>query len=148
MFSWLPLLLSGTDREAELIHGTAKAILYYVSPILFVLLYYVLPSPYGKLATPRWNQLLGPTIPARLAWFLFELPNLIWATATLWDCYFRRKLETDDSPPGICGLLLFGFFVIHYIRRTLWYPWKMSPSATPSSAGVVLNALAYTIVNG
>ena len=58
------VLLSGTADEAAWIDAVACTLLYYISPLLFVLLYFVLPSPYGKLATPAWNKLLGPRIPA------------------------------------------------------------------------------------
>ena len=159
--SWISLILSGTPAEAHLIQSIAQALLYYISPLLFALLYFVLPSPYGKLATPSWNQRLGPALPACWAWFLFELPNLLWAVVTAWKHGQAQQrslsvplLEGASSSPSpsslpVCSYILFGFFVVHYIRRALLYPLQLSSSrASPTSLGVTLNAMAYTTVNG
>lgn len=146
--SFLSLLLSGTPQEAQLVESTARVILYYLSPALFVLLYVCLPSPYGKLATPTWNQRLGPSLPARWAWFLFEVPNLLWAAVILWKHVQQQTAQQRQDSSLVCNYILYAFFVVHYLRRTLWYPLQMSPRATPTSLGVVLNALAYTTVNG
>jgi len=164
--TWFTLILSGTAEEAELIHNIANSLLYYISPILFVLLYFVLPSPYGKLNTSHWKNLLGPGIPSRWAWFLFEVPNLLWVVATLWK-HRRHSLtlqkqqtnislimtatdkEVDDDDVSFIGnYILLGFFTLHYLRRTLWYPYRMSPHAKPVPSGVVLSAMSYTSVNG
>ena len=140
-------LLSGTPTEAAVIQSMAHSVLYYISPLLFVGLYCVVPSPYGKLATPQWDQWLGPTLPARVGWCLFESPNLAWAMVVL-----RQHIRTTNSQPihadMVCNYVLYAFFVVHYLRRTLWYPWKMSPRATPTSLGVIASAMAYTVVNG
>lgn len=153
--SWISsLILSGTPAEAHLIQSIAQALLYYISPMLFALLYFVLPSPYGKLATPSWNQRLGPALPACWAWFLFELPNLLWAVVTAWKHGQAQQrslpaLEEASSPSLVCNYILFGFFVVHYIRRALLYPLQLSSSrASPTPLGVTLNAMAYTTVNG
>ena len=146
--SWISSILSGTPDEAQLIQATARTLLYYISPALFLLLYFVLPSPYGKLATPTWNKLLGPSIPARWAWFWFELPNLLWAAATTWNHMQIHPSTGREEESLACNYILFGVFVIHYIRRALLYPMQLSPRASPSSLGVVLNAMAYTTVNG
>ena len=145
----IALILSGTSAEADMIEAVASALLYYISPFLFVLLYFVLPSPYGKLATPAWDKVLGPSLPAKWAWFLFELPNLIWAVVTAWQHYTQQQDGSEDASSSLtCNYILYAFFVLHYIRRDLIYPLQLSPRASPTPAGVILNAMAYTTVNG
>eukprot|EP00977_Amphora_coffeiformis_P012168 scaffold2992_cov214-Amphora_coffeaeformis.AAC.50 len=158
--TWFKLILSGTAQEAELIHNTASTLFYYVSPILFVLLNYMLPSPYGKLTTSRWGSILGPVVPARLAWFLFEVPNLLWVVATVWKHYLGSQQEQSSSTTlttmtggedsSLVGnYILLGFFTLHYLRRTIWYPWRMmSLQAKPVPLGIILSAMSYTSVNG
>lgn len=150
---WYSLILSGKPEEGAWIDATATTLLYYISPLLFVLLYFVLPSPYGKLMTPQWQSVLGPAVPAPVAWFLFELPNLLWVGATVWNHRYHRAAAV--SPSGMttndnrtCSYILLGFFIVHYIRRALVYPWRMSSRARPVPFGVILNAVAYTSING
>jgi hypothetical protein len=144
--SWRSVLLAGTAEEAALIDQTARFILCYLSPFLFLILYAVVPSPYGKLITPTWQKILGPSLPAPLAWLLFELPNLAWAGVILTRHVVSTSLDGTSLSPS--NYLLVGFFVVHYIRRALWYPLQMSPGAKAVPLGVVINALVYTSLNG
>jgi steroid 5-alpha-reductase len=145
--SWRSIPLSGTAEEEALIDQTARFILCYLSPFLFVVLYAVVPSPYGKLITPTWQRIMGPALPAPLAWFLFELPNLAWAGIVVARHLVSAK-SLDNTSQSPCNYLLVAFFVIHYFRRTIWYPLQMSSRAKAVPLGVVVNALAYTSVNG
>lgn len=156
------IILAGSRDEAEFIDSTARIVLYYVSPIIFLILYGLVPSPYGKLATSsKWQAWLGPSLPARWAWFLFELPNLAWATVIAYNHLKNHVLLSaaaaanddnkkfrNDETTLVGNYILFGVFVVHYIRRTLWYPWQMSSKVKPVQLGILLSALAYTTING
>lgn len=63
------------------------------------------PVYYGRLSSSISKILIEP----KLAWFLFEVPNLIWVT------YFALY---RDMPFSV-GILL---FTIHYINRDIIYP--------------------------
>ena len=63
------------------------------------------PIYYGRLSGSISKVLFNP----KLAWFLFEVPNLIWVL------YFFLFRDASVS----LGLLL---FVIHYINRDILYP--------------------------
>lgn len=156
--TWVPvhLLLSGSPQEAAWIDQISSAILYYVSPAIFLVLFFLIPSPYGKLETPLSRTVLGSfTLPARLSWCVFEMPNLIWAIAVVVMLASsprhsitqqQQLLHQQLKAPNY---ILFGLFVIHYLRRALWYPWIiMSPRAKPVPLAVFLSAISYTTVNG
>ena len=153
---WFPLILSGTADEAELIHNMASTLLCYISPVIFVLLYAVLPSPSGKLTTSCWGNILGPVVPARWAWFLFEVPNLLWVVATVWVHHLTSQQSSSATPTTgendnslVGNYILLGLFTLHYLRRTIWYPWRMmSSQAKPVPLAVILSAVSYTSVNG
>lgn len=83
----------------------------------------------------------GPSIQPRLAWFLFESPNLLWAIHT---CFFQPA----TSEHQVAAIILFGFFVLHYIQRDLVYPWLLSPRTKPVPTAVVMSALLFTSFNG
>ena len=95
---------------------------------------------WGKTLEQRtwWH---GPSIEPRLAWFLFESPNLLWAIYTY--CF---QSSQNDQP--LAAYILFGFFVVHYIQRDLVYPWLLSPRTKSVPAAVVMAALLFTSFNG
>ena len=85
---------------------------------------------YGRLANSFVNVYLNP----KLAWFLFEIPNLLWAA------YF---LFYKNEP------LSFGFalFIIHYLNRDILYPLTLK-TTTKVPLEIVLNAFIFTLANG
>jgi len=60
---------------------------------------------YGRLQ----NSFMKIYIPPKLAWFIFEVPNLLWAV------YF---IFVEGHP------LTYGYalFILHYINRDILYP--------------------------
>jgi 3-oxo-5-alpha-steroid 4-dehydrogenase 1 len=63
---------------------------------------------YGRLK----NSLFKLQVQPKLAWFLFEVPNLIWALYFIVYC-------NDSISLG------YGLFIIHYINRDIIYPLRM-----------------------
>jgi hypothetical protein len=76
------------------------------------------------------NLYLNP----KFAWFLFEIPNLLWAT------YFILY----KGHPLSFGFLL---FIIHYINRDIIYPLSLK-TTTKVPFEIALNAFIFTFANG
>lgn len=127
--------------EERLLHEKIAYVMIYVSLPVFLTLYYVLPAPWGKTlaidSKPWW---LGPLLPARISWFVFESPNLVWALI----CWKQRR-QVDMN---LASQILLSLFVLHYIRRAIVYPLTMSPKTKPMPAAIVLSAVSYCAFNG
>ena len=102
-----------SDQERKVISWIAWVNLISSFPI-FVILYFILPAPYGKFLPPNNDNnnkkkknddeptqqqqqqqqgffqqekiqwLYGPRFPAKWSWMVFESPNLIWALVCGW----------------------------------------------------------------
>lgn len=106
----------------------------------FVVLRYLMPSPWGKTMMSKQKQAtLGPRLPPRLSWFIFESPNLIWS----YLCWKERREDLD----GVNQLIL-SLFVLHYIQRDILYPLILSTNTKPMPLAVVALAFVYCNVNG
>ena len=106
----------------------------------FVVLRHLVPSPWGKtMLSKRRQALLGPLLPPRLSWFIFESPNLVWS----YLCWSERRQHVDRV-----NQLLLSLFVLHYIQRDLAYPLILSTNTKPMPLAVVLVAFVYCNVNG
>lgn len=85
---------------------------------------------YGRLK----NSVVKFELPPRLAWFLFEVPNLIWALYFLVVCQDGLSLG-------------YGLFILHYINRDIIYPLRMR-STNKVPIEIVLSAASFTFANG
>jgi 3-oxo-5-alpha-steroid 4-dehydrogenase 1 len=130
-------------EEEQRFHTWLSISAIIVSVPIFLLLYLVVPSPWGKTATNRLPSSLqlvfGPTVPARLAWFVYESPNLAWSLI----CFARRSRKLDRV-----NALLFSLYVVHYIQRTLLYPLIMKPGRKGIPLTTATIAFIYCNVNG
>lgn len=92
------------------------------------------PASYGRYAAS------GTSVPARLAWFLFESPNLL-VPACL-------TLLLPHAPLPTVNATLLMFFLIHYFHRALIYPFlRMPQTATSMPVSVVLAAAFFCCCN-
>jgi len=134
--------MSGPSYEEErLWHEQIACAIIFVSFPQFLTLYFLIPAPWGKtLSLERKPWWLGPLLPARWSWFVFESPNLIWAVV----CWYQRGPQTLP----IANIILLSLFVLHYIRRAIVYPLTMSSNTKAMPALVVLAALCYCTFNG
>lgn len=73
--------------------------------VLVVLLSHV-GSPYGRYS---WQH-PGVQLPARPAWFLQELPSMVWP---LYECVRPAAARLSSLPNRI----LLAMFLIHYMQR-------------------------------
>ena len=94
-----------------------------------------LPAPYGRHARPGW----GPTIPARVAWMMMELPSPL-----VLGGWFLFGGRTGDPLASIALALWVG----HYAYRAIAFPLLASPRAAPVPVSIVASAIAFNVVNG
>ena len=125
----------------------------------------------------RYRWWYGPKFNARLSWFLFECPNLIWSCY----CYYWYGLDgsslffLNPTPMSLAqgsgqmqvaektraitvfqnnqlivsaNLLLLLLFTLHYINRAIIYPLRMNSNSQDVPLIVTLSAMMVTIVNG
>lgn len=139
----------GWSREVEQAfhERLAWAVILSSIPIFFVLLF-VIPSPYGKTLRTDWY--LGPHLPARACWFLFETPNLIWCAVGLGQRMASRQSphEAPGWPPPWPNFILLVLFTLHYTQRTILYPLRMTTQSQPIPALVAALAIFFTTING
>lgn len=125
--------------EFQLNERIAKGMLLISIPT-FAILRYVMPSPWGKTLLSKERQaMLGPTLPPRISWFLFESPNLVWSFV----CWSEQRKDMDTAND-----LLLSLFVLHYIQRAIVYPLILSTNTKPIPLSVVVTAFIFCNVNG
>jgi 3-oxo-5-alpha-steroid 4-dehydrogenase 1 len=132
------LLNHPKQSEMEWIDTIAHWLIGYFIAI-FLILTFVIPSPWGKAFNTHKYWFLGPLIPAKAAWMFFESPNLFWSVI----CWYHRRNHVPLINVGLASL-----FVGHYIRRAIVYPLQMSSGSKPIPLVTVLSAFAFCTVNG
>jgi 3-oxo-5-alpha-steroid 4-dehydrogenase 1 len=109
--------------------------------VVFVILVSYGSAPYGRHLGSNFTRIpLGPALPAKVAWVLQELPNLVWVVYYL----LNADQWTCSSIPNMILLLL---FTGHYVNRTLIYPLSVKSKKTFPFL-VVFFAFAFTSFNG
>lgn len=93
-------------------------------------------APYGRYSKDGW----GVMLPAQLAWFLMESPNL-------WTSYIVISNAPASALMSTPNKLLLCCFLLHYINRSIVYPLRMG-QATPMPLSVMLAAFSFCAWNG
>lgn len=107
--------------------------LFAASAIIFVVLFFV-SAPYGRHLRPGW----GPALPARVAWFVMEVPSPI-----LFMAFYMQGSHRQALAP----LILMALFMTHYIYRSVIYPIRMRGAKTKPVV-TVLMAIIFNCFNG
>ena len=81
----------------------------------------------------------GPRIKSRLGWSVQELPALVVFPAI----YFAIK-ETFDP----ISLFIVLIWVVHYVHRSLIWPWFGERSGDTMPLTTVVSAIAFNVING
>ncbi|KAL0961597.1 hypothetical protein UPYG_G00354610 [Umbra pygmaea] len=92
-------------------------------------------TPYGRYLISNGIQVR--TCPAKLAWFIQELPSFLVP---------MFLLLTTDSRPGLGKELLLWTFCLHYFQRTFIY--SLLTRGRPSPLSIVFYAVVFCSVNG
>lgn len=92
-------------------------------------------APYGRHTTKNWGMLIDN----RVGWILMELPALlVFAGFYLWG---------SGSHPAITWVF-FGSWMIHYVNRTLIFPFRLRTKGKKMPLAIVFMALGFNFVNG
>ncbi len=126
----------------------------------YVVTRYVIVAPFGRHVqdSKKYRWWFGPQFDAKLSWFVFESPNLIWS----WYCYcYLRDSEIMSSGSAAnmvsfdnnqlqisSNAILLAFFTLHYINRAVFYPLRMNSNSHRVPLLVTASAMIVTILNG
>lgn len=100
-------------------------------------------APYGRYNNNTQHG-YGPDMPARLAWFLMESPNL-WVSLI---CLVWPGLADPLCTGSMANRLLLGLFAGHYVQRALIYPLLMPATSRPMPVGIMALAWLFCTANG
>ncbi len=92
-------------------------------------------APYGRHTNNTWGALMDN----RLGWIIMELPALLVFSAFFW-------LGSGEKPP--VTWLFAALWMIHYINRTLIFPFRLRTSGKKMPVLIVLMAIFFNLVNG
>ncbi|MFY0687319.1 MAG: DUF1295 domain-containing protein [Cyclobacteriaceae bacterium] len=102
--------------------------------IAFIILFFI-AAPYGRHVKKGW----GPTVSARLAWIIQELPAIL--VISFWFIYHQ----------GYLNVLTTVFFIIwqaHYLHRGVVYPFQINHPDKPYPLLLVIFAIIFNSLNG
>jgi protein-S-isoprenylcysteine O-methyltransferase Ste14 len=108
--------------------------MFVVAAATAVALIYI-TAPYGRHTRRGW----GPTLPSTAGWVLMELP------AVLTIAVFFFVSDRAASPVAIVFL---GMWELHYVYRTLVFPFRRRGGQRPMPALVALMAVVFNVWNG
>ena len=91
-------------------------------------------APYGRHSRAGW----GPTMPTRWAWVLMESPSVVVFVVVYW--WGEQRLAAAP-------LLLLGLWLLHYLNRTLVYPFRIRTDGKRTALLVVALAIAFNVTN-
>ena len=124
----LTLLISYQTYQTILFSWIAIAL------IVFILLLRI-TAPYGRHTSAKW----GPQINNRLGWILMEAPVLILV--------FTFTITSLDIQTSIT-LTMIGLFCLHYINRTLIFPFRLHTRGKSMPLVIVASAIFFNLMNG
>lgn len=102
--------------------------------VVFVILLKI-TAPYGRHSSRNW----GPQISNRFGWILMEMPGMALVL------YFILAHLQDINR---IGLLLAGFYLLHYINRTLIFPFRIHTQGKKMPLVIALMAVCFNLMNG
>ena len=102
--------------------------------VAFIALQFV-DAPYGKMTKQGW----GPGIPNRLAWMLMEVVVLV---------SFAVAHTLAGGRWGPATTVFAGLFVLHYVNRSLIYPWRTRTRGKIVPASIFVASTLFNTVNG
>jgi len=105
---------------------------FALAAITFVALMFVV-APYGRHLRRDW----GPTIPARIGWFVMESPAVLFVGAVY-------AAGPNRAEPGCLALL--ALWMLHYVHRAFIFPLRMRGGRTMPVLIAVL-AIAFNLLN-
>jgi 3-oxo-5-alpha-steroid 4-dehydrogenase 1 len=116
---------------------TFNVIVYIWIAIAVVIFPFVLKitAPYGRHTSGGW----GPLISNRLGWIIMESPALFF-----FAFMFLSGVNNTHTVP----LIIFTLWIIHYVNRTLIFPFRLQTKGKTMPIGIIISAFFFNIVNG
>lgn len=105
-----------------------------VAVILFPVILRII-APYGRHTTTAW----GPLISNKIGWMIMESPALL-----AFAFFFLFGTLKHNIVPWV----FFAFWMIHYINRTLVFPFRLRTKGKKIPFIIVLMAFCFNLVNG
>jgi 3-oxo-5-alpha-steroid 4-dehydrogenase 1 len=117
--------------------STFNLIVYAWIAVAIVIFPFVLKvtAPYGRHTSGGW----GPLISNRWGWIIMEFPALF-----VFALLFLSGINHTRTVP----LIIFGFWMIHYVNRVLIFPFRLHTKGKKMPVGIVISAIFFNIVNG
>jgi 3-oxo-5-alpha-steroid 4-dehydrogenase 1 len=109
------------------------AAVYVAAAVSFLMLLFV-TAPYGRHTRAGW----GPSVASRTGWVLMESPSVIVFAAV----YAVGDLRAEPVP-----LVLLAAWMLHYVRRTFVYPFKLRSAGRPMPLSIVAMGFFFNLVN-
>jgi len=92
-------------------------------------------APYGRFSNTNW----GPMISNRLGWLLMELTVMV-----VFACRIPFSRFNWHTPATV----MMALFFIHYLHRSLVYPFAIRTSGKKMPAIIMFSAMVFNTVNG
>ncbi len=92
-------------------------------------------APYGRHSTKKW----GFMISNRLGWIIMEFPALT---------IFPLLVILGPAEKNWLTWLLFGLWLLHYINRTIIFPFRLRTKGKKMPIAIVLSAIVFNGMNG
>jgi len=141
-------------------HAFTSKLFLLLSIPTYVVTRYVIVAPFGRHVqdSKKYRWWFGPQLDAKLSWFIFESPNLIWSWYSY--CYLRDSeimssgsdaamISFDDNQLQLSSnAMLLALFTLHYINRAIIYPLRMNSNSHRVPLLVTASAMVVTILNG
>ncbi len=108
---------------------------WIIVAVLIFPLVMMIVAPYGRHTTRKW----GALIDNRTGWILMELPALL-----VFAGFF---LGGSGERPGVTWIF-FSLWVLHYIHRTLIFPFRLRTRGKKMPLAIVFMAIGFNFVNG
>ena len=100
----------------------------------FIFLFF-LSAPYGRHIRPGW----GPTIDNRIGWIVMEFTVVV---------VFLYFYASNGWPENGFTTFFAGCFLLHYVNRSLIFPFRIHTSGKRMPVVIMLSAMTFNLVNG
>ena len=105
----------------------------YVFGLLTLVSLFFISAPYGRFSRGGW----GPTVKAKYGWFVME-------SVAVLTIFILFLLGTKS----VTSIIMLIIWQSHYLRRTLFYPFKMKGKDKPFPVVLVILAVLFNSMNG
>jgi hypothetical protein len=111
------------------------ALSWLVIGLLVFIVLLNISAPYGRHNRSGW----GPQVDNKLGWILMELVVLLVLSGFLW---------TSQMKPQFVTLVILSFFYLHYIHRSLIFPFFIRTKGKKMPLAIMLSAVGFNSMNG